>query len=396
MKKLVILGGSTPFTISLIDALRIQETPAHALTLHGRNNRSLSLVSKYAKNALTNGGWRVTASTNLSEALHDARLVLHQIRYGDMQGRAEDEAFAVRMNVAVDETLGPAALRRALLLRNPLKHICQEILSHCPNAWVINLTNPLSVVTSLMTEFGISNCLGLCELPKITAQSAISSMDLCPETSQWTYAGLNHRGFVINLRDEQSDGMSRLEEMAVVNPKLKLAGFATKDIVKLQSVPGKYFHLMSGAQATAAGRAEILSALRNTLLEELESAPCVRPPSLSLRSMQWYSDSVVPFINSFSGKSESDHVVNLTDSDGLTRELPVAVSYQHIARHQPALVPVNTKIWIDRYETHERALLELVREPSYELMEKVLRLDPLVSEEMAPFIASEMMLECRI
>ncbi len=59
-------------------------------------------------------GWRSTCTTSLAEALDGADLVVHQIRYGDLAGRAADERFAAELGAAADETLGPGALRSAL------------------------------------------------------------------------------------------------------------------------------------------------------------------------------------------------------------------------------------------------------------------------------------------
>ena len=134
MNKLCILGGSSPFTVSLINELLTQKTIPHNLVLHGRNSRSLTLVMQYAQQVLSTDGWQLTASTNMDEALHNANIVLHQIRYGGMQGRADDEIFSAKMAVPADETLGPAALRRALFLIQPLRQVCEKINSFCPEA----------------------------------------------------------------------------------------------------------------------------------------------------------------------------------------------------------------------------------------------------------------------
>ena len=80
--RLTILGGSSPFTAGLIDALlyRVEELRPCYLVLHGRNRELLNLVCRYARLRLAPYGWRIDSSTEMQEALAGASIVVHQIR----------------------------------------------------------------------------------------------------------------------------------------------------------------------------------------------------------------------------------------------------------------------------------------------------------------------------
>src|SRR5262245_19997625 len=99
--RLVVLGGSSPFTAALIDALADPRAgiPSFDLILTGRNRVHLDRVTAYARGALAPRGWAVGAATDVSRALEGARIVVHQIRYGGMEGRSEDEALASRLGI---------------------------------------------------------------------------------------------------------------------------------------------------------------------------------------------------------------------------------------------------------------------------------------------------------
>src|SRR5271163_542825 len=148
MTKLAILGGSSPFTAAFIDALAQAgyRLPPCALWLHGRNGQNLESISRYSAACLEPLGWSVNSTTLLREALEGAYIVIHQIRYGGLDGRAEDERIAAEYGAAADETLGPGALHSILRTVSELRSVSREIALSAPEAWVLNLTNPLSAV----------------------------------------------------------------------------------------------------------------------------------------------------------------------------------------------------------------------------------------------------------
>ena len=240
---------------------------------------------------------------------------------------------------------------------------------------MINLTNPLSLVTSLMTAHGISRCLGLCELPEVTAATAIDELGMSLSSTNWSYARLNHRGFVINLQDNQTTNIPWFEKLNDAPPKLTIAGFSPTVLLYLKAIPTKYFHLVQGTGAPAAGRAALLSTLRNTLLDELEQTPDRTPASLHKRNTDWYRISVVPVLKALSGSGEARHVINQTDSDSITRESMAMVSCDQIETLDRPAVPSEAQKWIQRYESHEQSQLELIKIPCVGAIKHTAELD---------------------
>src|SRR5689334_22207180 len=108
--KLAVLGGSSPFTVALCDALaaRAGELPCGELALHGRNAERLDLVGEYARYRLEGLGWTVRTTTDASEALREATTIVHQVRYGGMELRRAGEQLCQAVSCHADETLGPA------------------------------------------------------------------------------------------------------------------------------------------------------------------------------------------------------------------------------------------------------------------------------------------------
>ena len=170
-QKLAILGGSSPFTVALVNSLNdvVDRLPAFDLQMHGRNGENLALMEAYANRLLQRSGWRIGSTTSMRKALEGASIVIHQIRYGGMERRIQHEQFSERCRVPPDETLGPTALLAAFEMFSELRDTCDAMAEYSPDAWILNLTNPLSYVTAMMVSTGLRRCVGLCELPRMTA-----------------------------------------------------------------------------------------------------------------------------------------------------------------------------------------------------------------------------------
>src|SRR5207237_2347587 len=206
---IAILGGSTPFSAALVEAFR--GSPACELRLFGQDRDALERMKRYAERRLE---WTVLATSRLEEAVTGAAVVVNQIRFGGLEGRSRDEALADRFGLAADETLGPCGLSAALRVVPRIRELAAGLGLRCPDAWVLNLSNPLSVTTRAMIRAGAPRkCVGLCELPLTTFLETCRLMRVSPSDVEWDYAGLNHRGFSFRLRQRSEDVMARMPAM---------------------------------------------------------------------------------------------------------------------------------------------------------------------------------------
>jgi len=107
--KVVVLGGSTPFLTAMFDELSLALEGSNAdpteIVLYGRDAHAVELVAGYGHRRLEALGWTVHGVLNMVEALAGADVVIHQIRYGSLEGRAQDERLAETLGVPADETL---------------------------------------------------------------------------------------------------------------------------------------------------------------------------------------------------------------------------------------------------------------------------------------------------
>jgi 6-phospho-beta-glucosidase len=389
LPKLTVLGGSSPFTAALFESMASSSFARQAgtLLLQGRDRGALEVMAACARHRLQPFGWDVQVSTHLPQALEGATYVVHQIRYGGLEGREDGEGICARFDVPADETLGPAALQSAIRSLPGLRATARCIAECCPDAWTLNLTNPLSITTAVMIDAGVGRCVGLCELPETTAGAVARLLGIEPAQLQWDYAGLNHRGFLHHL---EVDGRPALPRLLEVLAKRSLPGVTVRDVELLQAVPLKYFALVR-MPSRIPPRARAVRDLRDSVLRELKARPDVSPPSLQKRNCDWYEKAVVPLLAALASDGEHTQVVNLAGVDGLIVETRARIGRQRMERVTSLPPSSAVRQWIDAFTAHERAFLDATVSPSEAAIREVLRRDPLVPADRVDRLTSALL-----
>jgi 6-phospho-beta-glucosidase len=216
---------------------------------------------------------------------------------------------------------------------------------------------------------------GLCELPLVTAQESSRILGLPLADVEWTYAGLNHRGFIHRF---EHGGRDLLAELPDRLGDRSIGGVTAAEIASVGAIPMKHFALFRPPVVAAASRVEILRRLRRTIVEELRADPTRSPPSLRERSQPWYPLAVVPMLSALTDPAPRRLVVNLPSADGVVREVHAAVSVAGILP-EPVL-PVSQALArrLDRSTEHERRILAATADPSLATVRAALDADPLV------------------
>jgi 6-phospho-beta-glucosidase len=372
--RLSILGGSSPFTAGLFSQLRTVADLVwlSEIVLHGRDASALAAGQAFAAGCLP--GVRVSAATDIALALEGADIILHQIRYGGLEGRAEDETYCRKLGVPADETLGPGGLRAALRMRRGLEATSGAIAQVAPGAFVINLTNPLSLSTTLMAQAGVGNLVGVCELPQATGALLAAGVG---GSLTWDYVGFNHRGFLHNLKMDGEPALARVLDSL---PAQGVGGVPRAVIEDLQAVPTKYFRLFLGRSPVSAyGRAQEVTSIRERLLRQMTAAPTQTPAALAERDQPWWSLAVLPLLLAVGGGLSIRQVLNAPDKAGVTREAWFDVDRAGISASPALAPPVMLDPWLKAFEVHEAACLTALAEPTVRNLKRVRQADPLMT-----------------
>ena len=105
----------------------------------------------------------VVVSTDLREALTGADMVFAAIRPGGTAGRIADERVALDLGLLGQETTGAGGISYALRSIPRMLELAQAMRRHCPEAWLINFTNPAGMVTEALEPVLGRKVIGICD-----------------------------------------------------------------------------------------------------------------------------------------------------------------------------------------------------------------------------------------
>jgi 6-phospho-beta-glucosidase len=245
--KLTILGGGG-FRVPLVYGALLTDRAEGRVTevvLHDLDDSRLYAVAKVLEEqaARVPDAPKVTATTDLDEALRGADFVFSAIRVGGLEGRAHDERVALAEGVLGQETVGAGGIAYGLRTVPVAVDIARRVARLAPDAWVINFTNPAGLVTEAMSRHLGDRVIGICDSPVGLGRRIARVLGADPKKAWIDYVGLNHLGWVRGLRVAGRDELPRL----LADPDLlgsfeegKL--FGVDWLQSLGAIPNEYLH----------------------------------------------------------------------------------------------------------------------------------------------------------
>jgi 6-phospho-beta-glucosidase len=322
--KVAVVGGSAPSTPALFLAPELRALAGRLdVTLIGRSESGLRAVRRAVK-ILTGDAIAVECVTDLA-GLDGAAIVVLQARYGGSESRARDELFPLRHGLCGDEGLGPGGLAAAWRSWPQLAHALETIVERCPQATVLLMTAPLSLlVRCARFAFPTLDVVGICELPWVTLRSVCASLSLEPNDVAFGYAGVNHLGWFDELHLR---GIDLIPQYASQRD----AAFPSGDLIRSHSaIPLKYLHMhyhredALNRQRAQPPRATELRSIQQRAMETFASAGSDEiVAALARRPTPWYTHAVAPFIAAMAGVPVSTVFFLSVPNDGY---LPIMAS----------------------------------------------------------------------
>jgi 6-phospho-beta-glucosidase len=390
--RLTIVGGTSPFVCDLLAALASPSpSTAWEVRLLGRDPDAMAAMRAFGLRRLR-PPHSCVVTDDPAAALEGADCVVVQPRIGGLAARADDEAMAQGAGAPADEGLGPGGLRAALRAAPVLRGLAADLAAHCPDALVIGFSNPLSTTVSVLSRAGRPT-VGVCELPLVTAKEVAHVLGLPLAGLEWSFSGLNHRGFLHGIRYEGRDQWPILVARMRQQGRSSLGGVSRDLMESLSALPLKYHPLLAGLDVPPAGRARELMEIRARAWRELGRHPGVMPPSIAARSMPWYREAVVPLLLSLGGHGTRNLVLDVMCDDGVVRELQADVDAGGAAAATGSTRPLSSEArgWLARFEAHERAVDAVLEDPTMRALTSVLTLDPATPDHAVDRVARILM-----
>ena len=109
----------------------------------------------------------------------------------------------------IGDTLGIGGIMRGLRTIHVMKGFAEDIEEVCPNAWFLNYTNPMAILSGYMQRYTKVKTVGLCHSVQVCAPHLLKGlgMDIDPATVKTKIAGINHMAWLLEIFDKDGNDL---------------------------------------------------------------------------------------------------------------------------------------------------------------------------------------------
>lgn len=217
------------FTIALydIDAKRLEESYIMICALNENINEGRAKIEKYL------------GVPQRKAALKDAMFVVDAIQVGGYEPSTVidfeiPKKFGLRQTIA--DTLGIGGIFRALRTIPVLEDFARDMQDVCPDAYFLNYTNPMAMLSGFMQRYTGIKTVGLCHSVQVCSRGLLNELQIpYTEPIYEKIAGINHMGWLLELRDADGTDLYPLVR-ARANEALTEGKYAPHDLVRLEYI----------------------------------------------------------------------------------------------------------------------------------------------------------------
>ena len=220
MTNVTFIGaGSAVFARQIMtDILAVEGLDAGEFRLVDIDERRLDLARRMAEKLVDISGksWNVAASTDRRQLLEGSDFVVNTVEVAGLANVEHDYEIPLRYGVdqCIGDTIGPGGIFKALRTGQVWLQILRDCERLCPRAWVLNYTNPMSILTFVALTATSMRTVGLCHSVQSTSRLLATYLDVPYGELRWRCAGINHNSWFIELKFDGVDLIPRLRERA--------------------------------------------------------------------------------------------------------------------------------------------------------------------------------------
>ncbi|MFF3454260.1 6-phospho-beta-glucosidase [Streptomyces sp. NPDC002730] len=332
--KLAVVGGGSTYTPELIDGFaRLRDTlPISELVLVDPAADRLELVGGLARRIFARQGHdgKIVTTSDLDAGVADADAVLLQLRVGGQAARNQDETWPLECGCVGQETTGAGGLAKALRTVPVVLDIAERVRRTNPNAWIIDFTNPVGIVTRALLQAG-HKAVGLCNVAIGFQRKFAGLLEVAPADIHLNHVGLNHLTWETGVRLGGPEGEDVLPKLLAghgdaIADDLHLPRAVLDRLGVVPSYYLRYFYAHDEVVRelrTKPSRAAEVAEMEKQLLEMYgDPALDEKPELLSRRGGAFYSEAAVDLAASLLGAGGSPYQVVNTLNKGTLSFLP--------------------------------------------------------------------------
>lgn len=225
MLKIAFMGaGSTVFAKNVLgDAMLTPALQDSHLALYDIDLQRLKESESMLNNINNNYGKHATivAYTDRKKALEGADFVVNAIQVGGYEPCTVTDfevpkKYGLRQTIA--DTLGIGGIFRALRTIPVMLDFARDMEEVCPNAWFLNYTNPMAILTGTMQRYTGVKTVGLCHSVQACVPGLLKPLGMDPTGVQWKIAGINHMAWLLEVTKDGQDLYPEIKKRALERP----------------------------------------------------------------------------------------------------------------------------------------------------------------------------------
>jgi len=276
--KITFMGaGSTVFVKNVLgDSLLVPEFHNMEIALYDIDGQRLeeSYLLIDALNRNINGGGATVKKylgvEQRKEALRGADFVVNAIQVGlydpcTIIDFEIPKKYGLRQTIA--DTLGIGGIMRGMRTIHVLKGFAEDIEEVCPNAWFLNYTNPMAILSGYMQRYTNVKTIGLCHSVQVCANSLLKKLDMTEyvDNNIHKIAGINHMAWLLEITDK--DGNDLYPEIRR-RAKEKNATEKHSDMVRFDYIDKLGYYCTESSEHNAEYNAFYIKPNRDDLIEK--------------------------------------------------------------------------------------------------------------------------------
>lgn len=410
--KIVTIGGGSSYTPELMEGFikRYEELPIREIWLVDceRGKEKLEIVGAMAQRMWDASPYDVKVHLTLDrrEALKDADFVTTQFRVGLLEARIKDERIPFSYGMLGQETNGAGGMFKALRTVPVILDIVKDMKELCPDAWLINFTNPSGMITeAIIKHGGWKRAIGLCNVPVMAMKTEPKTIGYEEGELTYTFAGLNHHHWH-RVFDKQGHEVTQKIIDAIYEgadtglPKnIFDVKFFREHINHMGILPcGYHRYYYREEEMLKHGLEEYNDPNKGTRAQQVKQTEAelfelykdpelnYKPEQLTKRGGTYYSDAACETINAIYNNKQTPIVVS-TENRGSVPDLPAdsiveVMSYVGQAGAMPVAyghLPAAQRGWLQLMKAMEECIIEAAITGDYGTLLEAFTINPLVT-----------------
>jgi len=209
--KITMMGAGSGFTPRLItDVISIAGNKGGTLALVDIDRHRLSTMHKLIQKLFNERGavnWNVISSTDRTQMLPGSHYIVNCIEVSGLECVRFDNDIPMKygVNQCIGDTIGPGGLFKALRTIPVWLGVLKDAKRLCPEAIVLNYTNPMNMMCVAAARTSSMQVVGLCHSVQGTSHLLAKRAGVPYEEMEWDCAGINHLAWFTKLRHKGKD-----------------------------------------------------------------------------------------------------------------------------------------------------------------------------------------------